>query len=306
MEPMAAILFDAVLPVVLIVLIGFLMGRHGLFTAPDAAALFRFIAQIAAPAIIVSILITTDVAQLEPQLAGLYFLSELVLYAVTFGLARWAFRLSVNHALLCALGAAFANHVLFVYPVTLLAFDPVQAIPVRSIITLDIIIFVGTIIALDINQPSSVNLRQAIIKQWRNPLVLAVAIGLAVHALPAAPPKFFIQSADFIAKAAAPCGLFATGILLAARPSKGSLKLAAMITAMRMLVHPVLGFVIIILWGGYDFDVARTTLMVTVAPVGVMALTFASRYGVETSAIAQAILWSFILSVVMIPLIATI
>ena len=72
-----------------------------------------------------------------------------------------------------------------------------------------------------------------------------------------------------------------------------------------MLLHPLLGFLIIVYFGGYAIEAARTTLMVTVAPVGIMALTFASRYNGETQAIAQAILWSFFLSVLFIPILAT-
>ena len=74
------------------------------------------------------------------------------------------------------------------------------------------------------------------------------------------------------------------------------------ITGLKMLLHPILGVLIIIFAGGYAIEAARTTLMVTVAPVGVMALTFASRYGGKTDAIAQSILWSFCLSVILIPI----
>ena len=84
------------------------------------------------------------------------------------------------------------------------------------------------------------------------------------------------------------------------------MKLAALITGLKMLLHPLLGFMIIIYFGGYAMEVARTTLMVTAAPCGIMALTYASRYGGETQAIAQAILWSFVLSVLFIPVLATI
>lgn len=304
MGPIFATLVNSVLPVSVIFMIGFFVGRRGVFTPPDAAALFKFIAQIAAPAIIVSIVITTDITDIDLILAGLYIASELVIYGITYGLARRFFGLTVNHALLCGLGAAFANHVLFVYPITLLAFDPIHSVPVRSIITLDILILIGTVVALDINSNRGTRLRTAIIQQWRNPLVLALAIGGAIFAMPMTPPPFFVHSAEFVAKAAAPCGLFATGILLSARPTEGSLKLATMITVMRMVVHPVVGYCLIVGLAGYSFDAARTTLMVTAAPVGVMALTFASRYGVETDAIARAIFWSFLVSIVMIPVIA--
>ena len=56
----------------------------------------------------------------------------------------------------------------------------------------------------------------------------------------------------------------------------------------------------------YPFDSARTILMVTAAPVGLMPMTFASKYSVETSSIALAMLWTFFISLILIPIIATV
>jgi predicted permease len=70
---------------------------------------------------------------------------------------------------------------------------------------------------------------------------------------------------------------------------------------MKMLVHPLLAAWLILLWGGYALEAARTSLLVAVSPVGIMALTFANRYGGETDSIALSILWSFVLSVLAIP-----
>ena len=300
-------LVSSVLPVALIFAVGYFVGWRGGFSQPDAASIFKFIAQIAAPAITVNIIITTDVASLDPMLAGLYLISELLVYAAGFFVTRFWFRLGFKDALLCGFAASFANHVLFVYPITQFAFEPMMTIPVRSIITIDVIIFTLTVIILDIHQAPSAGPLRAISGQLRNPLLLALLLGVLVVLNPfGRPPLAFIRCASFIADAAAPCGLFASGILLARPISRNSLKLAAVIAGLKMFVHPILGFLIIVIAGGYAIEAARTTLMVTVAPVGVMALTFASRYDGKTDAIAQSILWSFCLSILLIPLIAVI
>ena len=208
--------------------------------------------------------------------------------------------------MLCGLAASFANHVLFVYPITQFAFDPVMSIPVRSIITIDIIIFTLTIIILDIHQAPSAGPLRAMAGQLRNPLLLALLLGVLIVLNPFGTPLALIRCSSFIADAAAPCGLFASGILLARPISKNSLKLALVITGLKMLLHPILGVLIIILAGSYAIEAARTTLMVTAAPVGVMALTFASRYEGKTDAIAQSIFWSFCLSVILVPIFAVI
>jgi predicted permease len=95
--------------------------------------------------------------------------------------------------------------------------------------------------------------------------------------------------------------LFAAGVLLAAPLDRSRIRLAGYITGMKMLVHPLLAAGLFLWWGGYTLEPARTSLLVAVSPVGIMALTFASRYGGETDAIALSILWSFVISVLAIP-----
>lgn len=299
-------LFNSVFPVALIFVIGFYTGKRHIFGNAEAQSLFAFIARISAPAIIVNIIITTDIANLDLRLAGLYLISELIIYAASFLLSRLLFGLDFKNALLCGLAAAFANHVLFVYPITQFAFAPEMSLPVRSIITIDILVFIVSVIILDIHSNPSKGLGKAIAGQISNPLFIALALGVLIYVNPFGTPVALVRSASFIADTAAPCGLFASGVLLSQGFSAKSLKLAGLITGLKMLLHPLLGFVIIIYLGGYTIDVARTTLMVTAAPVGIMALTFASRYNGETQAIAQAILWSFCLSVLFIPILATI
>ena len=60
--------------------------------------------------------------------------------------------------------------------------------------------------------------------------------------------------------------------------------------------------ILIIMIGSYSFAEAQTTLMVTVAPVGIMAVTFASQYKINAEAVAQSVLWSFLMSILFIPI----
>jgi predicted permease len=72
---------------------------------------------------------------------------------------------------------------------------------------------------------------------------------------------------------------------------------------MKVGVFPLIALMLIV-WGrDYDLDTAKTTMLVAVAPVGLMALTFAPRYNVETGPIAIAMLWSMIISICLIPII---
>jgi predicted permease len=292
---------SSVFPVALMFFLGFWLARRGVFDGGEAAAILKFIARIAAPAILVSILVTSDFGAADLTLVGLYLLGEVLLYVVTALIGVWLFRLDFKNAILVGIAASFSNHVMYAYPIAQFAFPAEMTLPVRSIIAFDIIIFALSIVLLDVNAGAARGIGSALVRQLHNPLLLALIFGLAVNLAPVTPPLALVRGAGFIADTAAPCGLFAAGVLLAAPFDRSHIRLAGFITGMKMLVHPLLAAWLILLWGGYALEAARTSLLVAVSPVGIMALTFANRYGGETDSIALSILWSFVLSVLAIP-----
>ena len=296
----------SVFPVALMFFLGFVLGRRGTFESGDASAIFKFIAQLAAPAIIFNIMFTSNFAGADLTLVGLYLLAELVVYLATMILAIMLFRLDLKNAVLAGMAASFSNHVLFAYPVTQLAFAPPHVLPVEGIIAFDMVIFTLSVVVLDVNAGPRDGLFAALRRQTRNPLLVALLAGLLVRMIPGEPNLTLVRSAEFIAAAAAPCGLFATGVVLSAPIAAVNMRLAVMISAMKMVAHPLIGAVFVLMLGGYAFDPARTTMLVMASPVGVMALTFANRYDGESGAIAMAILWSMVISVLIVPMLIAI
>ena len=165
-----------------------------------------------------------------------------------------------------------------------------------------IITILSILILLDIMSKPEIRKAIVIFKQIQNPIFMGLIIGLLLRF--GAPNNYpiLVRGSEFLSYAAAPCGLFASGILLSQTSLLGSMKMAAILTVFKMLLHPFIGFVLIILIGRYSFVEAQTTLMVTVAPVGIMAVTFASRYNMNAEAVAQSVLWSFLMSIIFIPI----
>lgn len=294
---------NSVAPVAFVFFLGYATGKRGAFLNSDASGIFKFIAIISAPAIIVNILITTDISSLDTNLLILYIISELLVYLSAFLFCKIFLKLSHKNSLLCGLAASFGNHVLFVYPIVLFAFPSEFVTPVKGIITVDIFIFTFTLILLDIMSRPEIKKVVAIVGQIKNPIFMGLIIGLLLRFLLPNDYPMLVRGSEFIAYAAAPCGLFASGILFSQTPLLGNIKMAVVLTVFKMLFHPLIGFVLIIFIGSYSFEKAQTTLMVTVAPVGIMAVTFANRYKINAEAVAQSVLWSFLMSILFIPII---
>ena len=298
--------FGSVFPVALMFFLGFTLGRRGIFAAGEVSSLFKFIAQLAAPAIVFSIMITSEFGDADMQLIGLYFAAEGIVYLATMLLAMWGLGLDLKNGILAAMAASFSNHVLFAYPISQFAFAPDMIVPIQGIIAIDMAIFTLTIVALDMNAGARDGMLAALLRQRANPLLLALLAGLCIRLLPGEPYMALIRSAEFAARTAAPLGLFATGVVLSAPISGVNLRLAGLVTFMKMVAHPGIAAFLMLGVGGYAFDPSRTSLLVAVAPVGVMALTFSNRFQGESGAIAMAILWSMVASVLMIPVLIAI
>ena len=294
--------FSSVFPVALMFFLGFALGRRGVFAAGEVSSIFKFIAQLAAPAIVFSIMITSEFGDADMNLIALYFAAEAIVFLVTMLVAMRVLGLDLKNGILAAMAASFSNHVLFAYPISQFAFAPDMILPIQGIIAIDMAIFTFTIVALDMNAGARDGMLAALMRQRSNPLLLALLAGLCVRLLPVDPHMTLIRSAEFAARTAAPLGLFATGVVLSAPIGGVNLRLAALVTTMKMVVHPGIAAALMLGVGGYAFDPARTSLMVAVAPVGVMALTFSNRFAGESGAIAMAILWSMVASVLVIPI----
>ncbi|MGC6536605.1 MAG: AEC family transporter [Candidatus Puniceispirillaceae bacterium] len=296
----------SVLPVGALFFLGLWMGRRHVFQLQDATLFFKFVGQIAVPAIIISILISTDFTNSDITLIWLYLLVEFLIYGLGFMVAFFLFRLPVIYAVLIGMACSFSNHVLFVLPISDFIFDVSATLPLRGAIAIDTLSLTFSAILLDVIRAKQKGQSAQLITHLKHPLLLCLIIGAPFVIGVLRAPVPMIRMADFIAATAAPLALFASGILLSQKVSAQGVKIAAMITIIKMAIFPALAVVIILQISGYSLDEARTILMVAAAPVGLMPMTFASRYQVETASIALSMLLSFILSLIALPIIASI
>ena len=295
------VLIDAVFPVAFIFGVGYLSGIFKLFDNQQALTILKFAGLFGVPAISASVLITSDIAAMDFDLSLSYLVVEIFVYLSGALVARFVFKAGAAESLIVGIACSFSNHVLFIYPISQFLFDDVQLQPIKTIIATDVIMLTISITALDIVTSTRRTLRTVVIKQVKNPALIGLIIGFILLCLPRGVPISLERTSLFIAQAAAPTALFVSGILLSQKSDARNLKVASVITLHKLALHPIAALLFII-WGrGYDSDVAQTTMLVTIAPVGLMALTFAPRYDVDTGGIVHSMLWTMILSICLIP-----
>ena len=295
------LLFNGVVPVAFISFFGFYLGKKNIFSYEDAKTILKFVGMVAVPAMSADIVLSIDFLSIDLTLYFLYFWSEIFVYLLGLLIAKLLFRVGLKEAILIGAASAFANHVLYVYPITLLEFTSDKINPVINIMAMDVLLLSITILLLDFVSTKDISVGELFKKQMFNPPLIGLGIGFLFIIIPFDLPKGIGRIFEFISAAAAPCALFALGIMLSIGIDKNQLKLGLVVSFFRLVVHPLVAFIIIILAGGYEVDSARTTLMVAAAPVGLMAFTFAPKYKVRSEAIAISIFWTLIGSLFLIP-----
>ena len=110
--------------------------------------------------------------------------SEILVYLIGFLIAKLLFRVTLKEAILIGAASAFANHVLYVYPIALLEFSFEEINPLVTIMAMDEVLLSITIFLLDLVSTKDISVVQLLKKQAFNPPLIGLLIGLTIIVFP--------------------------------------------------------------------------------------------------------------------------
>jgi malonate transporter len=298
-------LLNGVLPVFAIGAVGFFLGKRGTFDFNIAMALNKFVMVIAMPALGFQLLANAPLADFDFKMLGGYFFTELVMYSSGFAFARLVFKADIMESALLGLAIALTNHVLFVLPIATTLFGEDAVVPIVAIISMDgILLFSASLILMDVLANKGAGFGQTLGKILRNPPLIAMVFGLVVGIFGMPVPKGFDVFANFLAGTASPVLLFALGIILSQKVDGSRKMLPVAMVGMKLVVHPILALAIFTTVLHLAPETRNPAMMVAAAPCGVMAFMLALNYRVRVDAIARAIFYTSIGSLLTISLVA--
>ena len=298
---MLAALFNGVLPIFAISVIGYGCGKIKIFDFGSAMILNKFVMFIAMPILGFKLLSEASLFDVPMQLLIGYLLSEICVYLITFIIVRKVFGVGVKEAFLLGLATALTNHVLFILPIAEILIGPSATLPIVALISMDgMLIFGGTIVAMDIMSAKDMGWRPTVAKIASNPPILGMLAGLiyGLSGLEIAPNvQIFLSN---ISSTASPVLLFALGVILSVKRDEVIASLTGLIVFVKLMIHPVAAYILLT----YAMDVpeifANPAIMVAAAPCGVMSFMLAINYGVKVDNIARVIFISSLFSLLTI------
>jgi predicted permease len=297
------VVLETVLPVFGLLLTGYLFARTRWLEPSGTRGISVFVFNVAIPA-----LLFRSIAGESPPASGLhvvyaYFSATLLLFAATLPLARFRFGYPLQLQSMVAVTATFGNSVQLGIPLIFTAFGTAGEQPLLLIIAFHSVVLITTTTALiEIGLGEGKGGLRAAGKVLgallRNPLITSIALGALFPLTGTHMPAILDQFLKLLAAAGGPCALFVLGASLAELRLAGDLAETALVTALKLVVHPLAVYAMC----RYGFALPPVETAVATAcaamPAGANAFILAQRYDLWVARCASIILVTTVLSVV--------
>ncbi|WP_276118366.1 AEC family transporter [Pararhizobium qamdonense] len=297
-----------VLPFFGLIFVGYLTAKFARNPAGEGAGdamgwLNVFIIYIALPALFFKLVSKTPIEQLTrfdfvfASIGATY-----TVFALVFSAGYLIRRNSLAESTVQGLAGAYGNIGYMGPGLALLALGERAAVPVALIFCFENVLHfmvAPAMMALAGGEKSSpARLVLGIARKiLLHPFILSTIAGVIAASMSFQPPLPVQRLIDYLAQAAAPCALFAMGVTLALRPLKRIPAEIAYIVPAKLILHPVLMYLVLSFVGNFDPVWVQTAVLLAALPTATNVFVIGQQYGVWQERASATILITTVLSV---------
>lgn len=295
-------LIAVIIPVFLVIALGYVARWHKLIDNQDTDTLMRFAQGIAIPTLLFRAISQLDLGHgFDLALLGSFYAGAISGFALGLIGARllgraWEDSVAIGFACL------FSNSLLLGLSITERAYGSGALEPNYAIISIHSPICYGLgITAMELVRARGTPLHHLPLSigktMLRNPLIIGILAGLSVNLTGLHLPDVLAQGLDLLTRAALPVALFGLGAVLMQYRPEGDLRIIAMICVIGLMVHPAITYALGSSLGLSDGQFRSAVITAAMAP-GINAYLFANMYGVAQRVAASAVLAGTIICVI--------
>lgn len=302
---MQAILLS-ILPLAVIVAIGYLAVRFEYVSQAANDGISKFVFVVALPALIFRNMANSSMGKnLEYTLEVLasYYIGALVVLILGIVIGQFALKTGKAEQNILAVGASHSNMVLLGVPATLMLLGPKMITPVALVVGLHgMLMAVLLTVVLRVRSGKAGELPSAVwgavVTQAKNPIFIALALGI-IYDVSGAPKLPTEANTIFrtLGSATYACALFALGGMMVRYKFSGHGVESGVVSALKLAVFPVIVYLLANKLFGLN-NWAWTAAMLAAMPVGFNMHNMASRSQKGAAIASSAILLSTVLTLV--------
>ncbi|WP_172746630.1 AEC family transporter [Neorhizobium sp. T25_13] len=280
--------FLNVVPLFILILIGWMTAKTGILKEETGDALGEFVFKIAVPMLIFRTLADAHFEGASPfRLWTVYFLGVAMTWGIGHMLTTRVFGRDAKIGVIAGMSGSFANNVFIGLPLVaqVVGKDGLVAISILLAIHLPLMMVAGTILMegaaakVDGGEKRGIAavLGQVGSNLARNPLVIALIVGVGFNFLGLHLPSAAAIVIDQISAAASPVALISIGMALTRYPIRGDIGLSGAAAVLKLLVLPALVFLISYLFA-LPKDWTAALVLTASVPTGINAWLIAQRF----------------------------
>lgn len=292
-----------VLPFFGLIFLGFLVAKVVRLPVDALGWMNIFIIYVALPALFFQLLSKTPIEKLTEWrfIFGSVF-STYLMFALMFVLSALATGGEIAQSTIRGLAAAYGNIGYMGPGIALIAFGDEAAVPVALIFCFENIMHFAIapmMMALAGGERRSpFALAGDVVRRIvLHPFIIATAVGVTAAAFAVRPPQPVEQLLEMLARAAAPCALFAMGVTLALRPLKRVPRELGLIAAIKLILHPIVCYVVLSAVGDFDPVWVYTAVLLAGLPTATNVFVIAQQYQTWVERASASVLITTVLSV---------
>ncbi|MEM1344651.1 MAG: AEC family transporter [Pseudomonadota bacterium] len=296
-------LITIVMPVFLLVGIGYVAVRRGVIVDAGVDALLGFATRIAVPVLLFRAIYRLDLATvLRPQHLASFYIAAAVCFALGIVLARLVWRRRPGVAVAIGFSALFSNSVLLGLPIMTRAYGEASLDPAFAIMAVHApFCYLLGILTMEFARRDGASIGVALMRSakamFSNALALGIAAGFVANLSGIVLPGPVLAVVDMLSEAALPVALFALGGVLTRYALREEIGEALMISALSLIVHPGLAYLLSAQVFGMPEAFVRAAVVIAAMPPGVNCYVFAAMYDRAVGTAASTVLLATALSV---------
>lgn len=296
-------LSEVILPVFLVIALGYATARREWMSGTAIDGIMRFSQSFAIPLLLFRAISTLDLDQgFDPRLLTSYYTGSLISFTLGLLGARFLFRRAWDDAIAIGFTALFANSVLLGLAIMERAYGLDALAPNYAIVAVHApFCYLLGITAMEIVRGSGASPAKTVISvgkaMFSNNLMVAIGFGFIFNLSGMALPATVTDGFDLITRAALPTALFALGGTLTRYSPQGSMREVVMVCTISLFIHPAIAlFMSTQVFDLPDGMVRGAVLTAAMAP-GINAFIFAGMYDTAKRVVATAVLTGTLFSI---------
>ena len=295
------------IPMFSLIGIGYLLKRVHFMSENDGAVLSKFAFYILLPPLMFTSILSGDASKsLNINFILSYEIITISIFVLTY-LLGLLFKLKTMEKAIFGLNAAYPNYGYIGVPLCILAFGTNAAIPLALILLADTFVLLTTLILYKLTENRKTSLQELskeIVQRFiYNPLMMSVFVAFTFSIADIKIVTAIDRTLSIVAASATAVALIALGVSLNVSSVKNQKSVLFFITVIKLIVHPILIFIVFQFQTGIDPMWVKTAVVCASLPVAANVFVLANYYKNFESESAAAITITTIVSIITVTIV---